>query len=78
MVCAPSRRGGRQAACRKGVAIQPSGLRRDVAGEGLSEQRTSGRGAGNSGCRTSYSSKRARSISASRRARSFTSSHDRI
>ena len=24
-------RGGRQAACRKGVAIQPSGLRRDVA-----------------------------------------------
>jgi hypothetical protein len=31
MVCAPSRRGGRQAACRKGVAIQPSGLRRDVA-----------------------------------------------
>ena len=31
MVCAPSRRGGRQAACRKGVAIQPTGLRQDVA-----------------------------------------------
>jgi hypothetical protein len=34
MVCAPSRRGGRQADCRKGVAIQPSGLRRDVAEAG--------------------------------------------
>jgi hypothetical protein len=31
----------------------------------LSEQRTSGHGAGNSGCRTSYSSARARSISQS-------------
>ena len=31
MVCAPSRSGGRQADCSKGVAIQPSGLRRDVA-----------------------------------------------
>jgi len=30
MVCAPSCGGGRQADCRKGVAIQPSGLRRDV------------------------------------------------
>jgi len=31
MVCPPSRRSGRQADCSKGVAIQPSGLRRDVA-----------------------------------------------
>jgi hypothetical protein len=31
MVCAPSCRGGRQAACRKGVAIQSGGLRQDVA-----------------------------------------------
>ena len=31
MVCAPSRRSGRQADCCKGVAIQPSALRRDVA-----------------------------------------------
>jgi len=54
MVCAPSRHSARQAACRKGVAIQPSGLRRDVAGEGLSEQHTSGHEAGNSGRRTSY------------------------
>ena len=34
MVCAPSRRSGRQAACSEGVAIQPSGLRREVAGAG--------------------------------------------
>jgi len=33
MLCAPSRRSGRQADCGKGVAIQPSALRRDV-GEG--------------------------------------------
>ena len=75
-LCAPSRRSGRKAACRKGVAIQPSGLRRDVAEAGscpLRIVRTAhrGHGAGNSGCRTSYSSARARSISASRRARSF-------
>ena len=48
MVCAPSRRGGRQADCSKGVAIQPSALRRDVAEEGLSEQHTSRHEAGNS------------------------------
>src|SRR6478752_75139 len=30
MVCAPSRRGRRKADCKKGVAVQQSGLRRDV------------------------------------------------
>jgi hypothetical protein len=77
MVCAPSRRSGKQAACRKVVAIQPSALRRDVAEEGLSEQRTSGRGAGNSVRRTSYSRTRARSISAARRCHSLPSSQER-
>ena len=34
VACAPFRRSGRQAARRKGVAIQPGGLRRDVAEAG--------------------------------------------
>ena len=43
MVCAPSRRGGRQAACRKGVANQSGGLKRDVAEGGIRRSRLSGR-----------------------------------
>src|SRR5262249_5247392 len=39
MVCAPSRGSGRQADCSKGVAIQPSALRQDVA-EGSTRRST--------------------------------------